>query len=332
MKQSSVVIRQAILRVLSVVGRPVGAGVLADRLASTGLSPRTVRYHLLQLDREGLTRCVSRRRGREITDAGRRELDGVEVVRKVGVVAAKIDHLAFTMDFSVRTGKGQVVVNVGLIHKSWLMRAMEDMKQVFIRRFGMGGRIAVAREGEVLAGMLVPRDQVAVGVVSSVTIDAVLLHEGVPVRARFGGLLEVRDSQPVRFVDLIEFGGTSMDPLELFIKADKTRVRPCCRGGTGIIGASFREIPASALDRVIALRGEMERHSLGGILAMGRPGQALLDIPVAEDRVGLVVAAGLNPIAALHEAGGRVSIQSMAGVADYGLFHSFQDWRDRYRG
>lgn len=330
MKHSTTVTWQSILRALDEVGRSAGAGVLSERLAASGLSPRTVRYHLLQMDREGLTRFVSRRQGREITDRGRRELARVEVVRKVGVISARIEMLGFAMDFTVATGTGTVITNVGMIHKSQLLRAMEDMKHVFIRRLGMGGRIAIIREGESIAGITVPRDQMAIGTVSSVSIDGILLRSGVPVRARFGGLLEIRDSQPMRFVDLIEYGGTSLDPLELFIKAGRTSVRTCARGGTGTVVASFREFPALALDRVLKAGSDMERHSLGGIIALGRPGQPVLDIPVAEDRVGMVVIAGLNPIAALHEAGAPVSIVSMAGLADYGIFHSFQEWRDRY--
>jgi repressor of nif and glnA expression len=76
----------------------------------------------------------------------------------------------------------------------------------------------------------------------------------------------------------------------------------------------------------------MDRHSLSGLLALGRPGQPLLNIPVATDRVGVVMAAGLNPVAAIHENGPMVGFQPMAGVVDYRRFRSFQEWRDRFSG
>jgi repressor of nif and glnA expression len=325
-------IREAMLRVLAEAGRPMGAAALAERLAVAEVQPRTVRYHLLQLDREGFTRRVSRRLGREITEAGRAVVREGAVVRRVGVMSSRIEGMAVAMDFSLATGVGTVIANIGLIGKAQLVRALEDMKHVFVRRLGMGGRIAVAREGEVLAGVTVPKGQVGVGTVSGATLQGLLLGRGVPMLARLGGVLEVRDGRPVRMVEVIEYAGTSLDPLELFIKAGLTQVRLCARTGSGRIGVSFREIPAMALDRLLAMRAGLDRHSLGGILAVGRPGQAVLEVPVAADKVGVVVAAGLNPLAALHEAGMGMVIHPLAGLADYRLFHSFQGWRERYAG
>jgi len=274
MKQAGMMeLKAAILRVLAEVGRPLGAGAIAERLSAEGIQPRTVRYHLLRMDREGLTRPVSRRRGREISDAGRRLLEGAEVVRRVGLMSAKIEALGVGMRFDVASGTGTVVVNTAMVRKGQLVRAMEDMKHVFVRRLGMGGRIAMAREGESLAGMVVPRDQVALGTVSSATMNGVLLGLGVPVSSRFGGLLELRDGRPERFVEAIDYAGTSMDPLELFIRAGLTQVRACSRTGSGVVGASFREFSAAALERVLAARADLDRASLGGVLAMGRPGQ-----------------------------------------------------------
>ena len=42
---------------------------------------------------------------------------------------------------------------------------------------------------------------------------------------------------------------------------------------------------------------------MNGVLLMGDPGKPVLDVSVSQDRVGLVVAAGLNPIAAVEGAG-----------------------------
>ena len=86
----------------------------------------------------------------------------------------------------------------------------------------------------------------------------------------------------------------------------------------GIIGASFREIPSVAVDDVRRIQKNMESHGLGGILAVGIPNQPLLDIPVAEERSGMIVAGGLNPIAAMHEAGIQIpSICSLADLRDF---------------
>ena len=325
-------IKLSILKALQEIGEAAGAARINDVLVASGLvlQPRTVRFYLLQLDREGLTRFVSRRRGREITARGREELAHANVIDKVGFVASKIDSLGYRMTFSVSAGRGTIITNVAMIPRGYFARALEDMKHVFVRGLGMGTKLAVAREEEVLGGLTVPADMVALGTVCSVTVNGILLEQGIPVTSRFGGLLELRDWRPVRFVELIEYRGTTLDPLETFIQAGMTRVRECARSGNGIIGASFREFPSVALDDVLSLKKKMEQHGLGGLLAIGHPNQPLFDIPVAEGRTGMIVVGGLNPVAALHEAGARVSIQSLAGLEEFSMFQPFQWIRDRF--
>jgi len=43
-----------------------------------------------------------------------------------------------------------------------------------------------------------------------------------------------------------------------------------------------------------------------------------------------VVVGGLNPIAALQEAGARAVIQSLAGLEEFGRFEPFHVVRDRF--
>jgi hypothetical protein len=325
-------IKVEILKALHEIGGPAGALRITERLLSKGadLQPRTVRFYLLQLDREGLTRFVSRRLGRELTPRGREELAHANIIERVGFIAAKIDALVYRMTFSLESGAGTIITNIATVPRGYFPRALEDMKAVFARGLGMGSRIAVADEGAELGGLIVPPGQVAVGTVCSVTVNGIMLECGIPVISRFGGLLELRDNKPVRFVELIEYRGTTLDPLEMFIQADMTRVRDCARSGSGIIGASFREFPSVALDDVVALKRRMERVGLGGILAIGHPNQPLFDIPVAEGRTGVVVVGGLNPIAALQEAGARAVIQSLAGLEEFGRFEPFHVVRDRF--
>jgi len=188
----------------------------------------------------------------------------------------------------------------------------------------MGRRLAIAEAGQKLGGVIVPEGSIGIATVCSVTVNGIMLHEGIPVTSRFGGLIEMRDGEPQRFVDLIEYRGTTIDPLEVFIHAGMTSVRQCARTGRGIIGGSFREIPAVAVEGVAQVRAEMESYGLGGILAVGDPGQPLLDIPVADGRAGIIVVGGLNPVAAVHEAGIAVSMASLSGLADIDVFSSYE--------
>jgi HTH-type transcriptional regulator, global nitrogen regulator NrpRI len=332
MKTRSETMKSAILKALHELDRPAGALRVTERLASMGMNPqpRTVRLHLLQLDREGLTRLVSRRRGREITERGRKEIAGADVMAKVGFVAARIDALGYQMSFDHGSGSGTIVTNLAVIRKEDLSRTLTVMEPVFTRHFSMGGKLALARAGATLGGMVVPAYSVAIGTVSSVTLNGVLLSRGIPVTSRFGGLIEIFDGKPRRFVELIEYTGTTVDPLEVFIRAGMTHVRECVRTGSGVIGASLREIPALATENVRSLQRAMESHGIGGILAVGRPNQPLFGVPVAEGRSGVVVLGGLNPIAAMHEAGVRSSLLSLAGLEDFSAFSTFREVYQNY--
>jgi repressor of nif and glnA expression len=47
----------------------------------------------------------------------------------------------------------------------------------------------------------------------------------------------------------------------------------------------------------------MTEKGIRGILLIGNPNQPLLEMPVAMDKAGMIIVGGLNPIAALEEAG-----------------------------
>ena len=316
-----------LMRVLQDHGGSAGASVLAAALAAHGidLSERAVRFHLLRLDRDGFTRMVSRRMGRALTPLGREELARVNAPEKLGFVAARIDHLGYRMGFDPRTGQGTVVVNLALIDRSDLPRAMLYMAPVFEQRLGMGTRVEVGYEGETLAGLVIPPGMAGIGTVCSVTVNGVLLKRGIPTVSRFGGLVRLKGGLPAHFTELIEYSGTTVDPLELLIQAGRTSVRQAAATGSGVIGVSFREIPTAARDAVVQVQRELRGWDLPVILSIGRPNQPLLDIPVGDGRTGLLVLAGLNPIAALYEAGVPVRLASLHGLEEYTRLIPFRD-------
>jgi repressor of nif and glnA expression len=334
MKDKNTVIKVAILKALKEIRVPAGAARIRQRLLAAGLAlqPRTVRFYLLQMDREGLTKTVSRRAGRQVTERGHGELQHANIIEKVGFVASRIDSLLYRMTYDSRTASGTIVANVALIPKGFLIRAVEDMKPVFARRLGMGTRLAIAREGEPFGATTVPPEMVALATVCNVTANGILLKHGIPVTSRFGGLMEMQEGKPVRLTALIAYSGTTLDPLELFIHARMTRVRECARTGNGVIGVSFREVPAAAVPEVRRIKKEMERQGLDGVLAIGHPNQPLFEIPVEEGRAGLIVNGGLNPVAALCEAHAEARFQSLAEVEDVGRFTDFYALRDGLRG
>lgn len=323
--------RLAILRTLRDANGALGSSKITERLSALGheLSERTVRFHLLELDRAGLTENLGRS-GRAITAEGLAELDGSQSYEKVGILSAKIDQMTYKMDFDLAGRTGTVVLNVSILGREQLRRAVSSIQAVFAAGYSMGTLMCLLRPGEQVGQMIIPEDGVGIGTVCSITVNGILVAHGIPTHSRFGGLLELRDHKAVRFAEFINYDGTTLDPLEIFIRSRMTDYLGATRTGNGLIGASFREVPADSRDQVMALGQEMKRAGLGGLFLLGWPGRPLLDIPVGEGRLGLVVLGGLNPVAILEEQGVRVyRTGALAGLREYGRLFDYRELGDR---
>jgi repressor of nif and glnA expression len=307
-----------ILRVLAEAGRPVGGTSIARELRLRGidLKQRMVRYYLQKMDARGLTENLGRS-GRRLTRRGRRELESAVAVDRVGFVSARVDELTCRLTFDLEREAGTVIMNVSMVPSREFDKAKRIAKKVIAAGLGMGRFVASAGSGERLAGFAIPTGRTGLGTVCSVTLNGVLCAHGIPIASEFGGLLELRDGRPHRFVQIIHYDAATIDPIEIFLKGRMTSVGDAARTGTGTIGASFREVPAVVLPKAAKLIEALERLGLGGVLAIGIPGKALLDVPVSQGRVGLVVAAGLNPVAAVEEAGIPTENRAMASLCEF---------------
>jgi len=308
----------AILRILEEAGRPLGSTKIARSLRVVGvdLAERMVRNYLAETDRLGLTENLGRR-GRALTDAGRRELAAMGAVRKIGFVDARGEELAYRMTLDLRRGCGTVIVNLSAVARDRLDDARRAMQTVVRAGLGMGRIGRIDGEAPGAAGLGASEGQAVISTVCSLTLNGLLAAAGVPTLSRFGGLLEIHDGAPRRFTHIIEYAGTTLDPIEIFIKARMTSVGEAARTGCGVIGASFREIPAVALPRVRKVVERMEEAGLGGQVEIGEPSRPLVEIPVGQGRAGLIVAAGLNPVAAVHETGIRTENRAMARLCEF---------------
>ncbi len=322
--------RLSILRVLNESDRPMGSSRITERLRSMGheVSERTVRYYLFQMDREGFTENLGKR-GRMITDKGHSELDHARVIEKVGFLAAKIDQMTYRMSFNLKSRSGTVVINVSLVPQEELLGTVPLMSRVFEAGYSMGNLIGLFKPGEKLGDMVVPPGMAGIGTVCSITLNGVLLAHGVPTTSRFGGLLELIDKTPNRMVEIITYEGTSLDPLEIFIRSGMTDYEGATSTGTGRIGVGFREFPADSRERVIDLAERLSKVGLGGFMSIGWPGQPLLEIPVSQGRVGAIVIGGLNPIAILEERSIPVQSKALATIIDFDVLFPYDELEKR---
>ena len=317
----------AIMQVLSDSQGALGARVIARHLKDHGieLGERAVRYHLKLMDERGLSRLVGRRDGRVLTDAGVEELKSALVSDKVGFAISRIELLSFRTTFDLKSRTGSVPVNVSLFPKRQFSRAVEAMRPAFARELGVSHLVAIAQEGGRLGEITVPRGRVGLATVCSIVVNGTLLKAGVPIDSRFGGILQIRDHRPLRFVELINYSGSSLDPSQVFIDAGMTSVAEVARKGEGKILANFREIPALCRPMAEEVVARLKEAGLGGLLIMGNTSEAVCEIPVELNRIGMVLLGGLNPVAAAEEAGIDAENHAMSTVVEYENLIKFEE-------
>ena len=316
----------AILRILNQSNEPLGARVISHHLQNHGieLTERAVRYHLKLMDERGFTENMGRD-GRLITRLGLEELESALVSDKVGFVASKTELLAYQTELDIEKRQGKVPVNISFFPAKQFGKAMETMKRVFQAGICVSELVAVAYQSENLGGITIPQGKIGLATICSVIINGALLKAGIPVEYKFGGILQIKHRKPLRFVDLILYSGSSLDPAEIYIASKMTSVGKAARKGEGRILANFREIPAMcqpATEKVVA---RLRDINLDGLLMMGEVSKSLCGVPVELNKVGIILIGGLNPVAAVVESGIEVENRAMSTVMDYQEMTRFWD-------
>lgn len=305
-----------ILKILHESEEPLGARVIARRMSDQDvqLSERTVRYHLKFMDERGLTRLVGRRDGRVITNQGLSEISDARVQDKIGLSISRIDILSFKTTFDVKKKRGLVPVNISFFPKGQFASALKIMKPVFARKLCVSSRVAIAAEGKTLGDIVVPQGKVGLATMCSIVINGVLLKHGIPIDSKFGGILQMRKGEILRFVELIHYAGSSLDPSEIFIRGKMTSVQNVVKDGEGKILANFREIPALSRSLVESVMNEFEKAGVHCVLSIGNAGHPVCQTHVDIHKIGMILIGGLNPVAAAYENGIDVDNRAMSTV------------------
>lgn len=317
-----------ILKILHESPEPMGARLIARQINEPGvlMSERTVRYHLKLMDENGLTKLVGRRDGRVITHAGLDEISNARVQDKISLSISRIDVLSFKTTFNLQKKRGTVPVNISFFPQNQFKNALQFMKPIFRKKIAVSDRIAVAPAGERLGEINVPEGKIGLASVCSILINGVLLKQGIPIDSKFAGILQVRNAVPLRFVELIHYAGSSLDPSEIFIRGNMTSVKQVVETGEGKILANFREIPALSRSLVENIVDKFGKAGINGVLSIGNIGNPLCQTDVDINKVGMILIGGLNPVAAAHEQGFAVENKAMSTVMNFEDMRSIEEF------
>lgn len=318
----------AILKILKDSPEPVGSRAIARQLKNdhgVNLTERAVRYHLKLMDEKGLTHCMGKQYGRLITQKGLNELKNALPGDKIYLTSAKIEHLTCNTSFDLERGTGKIPIDVALFPKERWDEALRMMKSTFDAGICFSKLVVIAIEGYHLGEVTVPQGSVGIGTVCSIAFNGILLKAGIPMDPKFGGVLQIRNHKPLRFVELVEYTGSSLAPTEIFIANGTTCVTDASKQGDGKVIASFGEIPALSRAVVERIVKKLKSIGLGGVVVMGETGRAVCEIPVGVGKVGIVLLCGLNPVAAAAEAGIKGDTRAMSGLIDFKALRHFNN-------
>jgi len=304
-----------ILRILSESNGEVGARKIAEELNRRGynLGERATRYHMRMLDEKGFTKKHGYL-GRVITSSGEDELKHALVTDRMGFVSTRIEDFEFKTTFDPLMDTGEAVVNICYINKSDCDKSLAILKRVVDAGYAISPRLKVVDEGQDILENDVPEGQMALASICSITIDGVLLKRGIPVNLKYGGIVRVKDGKADRFTDIIDYSGTSINPMNVFVSRNMTSVMKIIESGSGNALANVREIPVTAREKAIKIIEELRSVGVCGIFSGCDRERPLLGVPVALGMCGIASYSGINPFAALSETGIKTRIVPLSTV------------------
>jgi len=307
-----------ILRILHENQQPIGARLIADKMNDRGypIGERGVRYHLRILDERGLTKRQGYD-GRIITERGTKELGNALVGDRMGFIITRIEKLIYDTSFDLNTGQGSVIINTSIIDKKDIDKTLDIMEHTINDGYSFSPYIKIMDEGATASDISIPEGKIGIATMCSITIDGILLKNGIPVTPKYGGLLDVKKRKPTGFEEIIVYSGTSIDPMRIFISKKMTRVLDAIETGSGRLLANLREIPMSSVMKAQEVLKSAMSTGIAEITEVGKPGHSVLDAPVDSGKVGVVVYAGTNIMAAVEESGINVTTFPISTIMDF---------------
>jgi repressor of nif and glnA expression len=237
-----------------------------------------------------------------------------------------IEDFAMQVTYRPDAHEGRLVYNLSLIRNEDLEFAISLLKDACKAGVAASGLVKFVPSGEKADVFTVPKGQTAICTVCSVTFDGLLIRKGVPINPIGGGVVEIENRTPIRFIHMILYEYTTIDPLQVLNSQSLTSITGVMRRGSGTILANIREFHMEAEPLVGAVLDELADSSFIGILEVGMPNVPLLGVPVSPQYIAIAAVGGTNPMAAIRESGRWVRTNAMKGLMDVSEMVEIRDY------
>ncbi len=313
-----------ILKILANSDMPLGAKSISEKLYKRGFSVKkeTVQYYLRMLDELGMTHKKGLA-GRIISERGIEELRKGMIRERIGSFIEIREEYAYNANFDPNMGEGLVSLNVGIVKEEDLTRSLKLVKKCIDAGFAISPLVKIYESGN--GRVDVPDGKVGIGLVSTSVIDAALIGSRISTTPTFAGILQYLSYRPARFVHAISYYGSTLDPVDLFIKSGMCNVRDAVEKGYGTIPADVREIPLILRNKAVEVLDRLDKIGINGAVYVSGAENDALGIPVSNYRSGVVVIAGSTPLAYLLEKGFNIDIRILASFEKFGRLQNIED-------
>lgn len=226
--------------------------------------------------------------------------------KQVKFLLSKAWNLISMVDFDLETQEGNIIANISHINKE----DTEDTIDLFTEVMSKPEYCA-SKYFKIIPNLMEGKTSIAT--VCSLTIDGILNKKGIPSAPKYGGILETHAKNP-RFIELTAYNGSSIDPHEIYLTKGMTSVLEAVKSN-GRILSSLKEIPYIARPDVLEILDDVKKTGFS-ILKVGKPSELIYNAKVEKYHVGIITPGGLNPIAAISEAGIHVEPKAAETMLD----------------
>ncbi len=235
---------------------------------------------------------------------------------EITFITSRIESMMYEVTFDPEKRQGKIVANISIVDETDFPGVLGFLRQAMHSGLSVSPYIKIIRSGEKIGSVLIEKGKTGIATACSITIDGVLLKAGIPVKPKFGGVVEIHDGSPVRFTDILTYDSTTIDPLDVLMSQELTSVTEMVNTGTGKILANLREVPMAARDRIEYVLDSLVKAGFSCILEVGEPNTDLLGVQVGRDKLGIAIIGGTNPMALVQEHGININTQEMSILMD----------------
>ncbi len=237
-------------------------------------------------------------------------------MNEIMFIISKIESMMYEVTFDPVKGNGKIIANLSIIDEANFEEVIGFLRQAVHSGLAVSPYIKIIRPGEKIGDVRIEKGKIGIATLCSITIDGILLKAGIPVKPKFGGVVEIHDGSPLRFTDMLTYDSTTIDPLDVLMSQELTSITEMVNTGSGKILANLREAPMAARDRIEQVLDSLVKAGFSCILEVGEPNSDILGVQVGRDKLGIAIIGGTNPMALIQEHGININTQEMSFLID----------------